>query len=524
MKFLTMFFSFLIILISQNQILSDSVDLSFARKAPIELEDLCLRRPYHKTAEPWYWAPVFRAKMKTVGEKYSFSSRCFEKNTVAFKEMSRDKIVLSLENSGKTDTWCSELFIFHTSNHNYLQFIAFEGFHEIVIKRITQDDKDEIKVNGVKLYGFCAGLVNTVKSFFLTLKAFYGGLGIDPHAKNPKFRPSIPKDMEKANLRILELFNHYTPERRKNDTIVNFDKKTIHSGDFLLISRMDGLDPLIMIGAGGRSGHSAVCSWVGDELYVLESQSGWYWPHDGIQRNKWEDWLKWAHNADFNVALLPIREEYRNKFDNAKAMEWFENEVEGLNYGFHNFISTWIDTVDKNFPFIATSEIVEFLFSLVSKVYPPASDLIITENINIRVGKQNLTFQQAVAEAARQGKSLEQLLAEPEKEGIKYSDGLNYVCSCFVVAYWKHGGLFGDLDLSPNEFGPRDIYMLDIFDKNVTRPQECIDDNPDLPYCQVMGRFILDLEEGAYSSIKPYAHMNERCSSQGPDFIREEGC
>ena len=524
MKFLTMFFSFLIILISQNQILSDPVDLSFARKAPVELEDLCLRRPYHKTAEPWYWAPVFRAKMKTVGEKYSFSSRCFEKNTVAFKEMSRDKIVLSLENSGKTDTWCSELFIFHTSNHNYLQFIAFEGFHEIVIKRITQDDKDEIKVNGVKLYGFCAGLVNTVKSFFLTLKAFYGGLGIDPHAKNPKFRPSIPKDMEKANLRILELFNHYTPERRKNDTIVNFDKKTIHSGDFLLISRMDGLDPLIMIGAGGRSGHSAVCSWVGDELYVLESQSGWYWPHDGIQRNKWEDWLKWAHNADFNVALLPIREEYRNKFDNAKAMEWFENEVEGLNYGFHNFISTWIDTVDKNFPFIATSEIVEFLFSLASKVYPPASDLIITENINIRVGKQNLTFQQAVAEAARQGKSLEQLLAEPEKEGIKYSDGLNYVCSCFVVAYWKHGGLFGDLDLSPNEFGPRDIYMLDIFDKNVTRPQECIDDNPDLPYCQVMGRFILDLEEGAYSSIKPYAHMNERCSSQGPDFIREEGC
>ena len=66
--------------------------------------------------------------------------------------------------------------------------------------------------------------------------------------------------------------------------------------------------------------------------------------------------------------------------------------------------------------------------------------------------------------------------------------------------------------------------MLDIFDKNVTRPQECIDDNPDLPYCQVMGRFIIDLEEGAYSSIKPYAHMNERCSSQGPDFIREEGC
>ena len=524
MKFLNSSIFLLILLITQSQVLSSLEDLTVPKSEPIELEDLCLRRPYPKTAEPWYFAPVFRAKMKTVGEKYSFGSRCFTKNIVAFKEMSKDKIVLSLENSGKIDTWCSELFIFHTSNHNYLQFVAFEGYHEIVLKRITQDDKDEIKVNGVKLYGFCAGLVNTVKSFFLTLKAFYGGLGTDPHAKNPKFRPNIPKDMERANLRILELFNHYTPERRKNNSIVYFDKKAIHSGDFLLISRLDGLDPLIMIGAGGRSGHSAVCSWIDDELYVLESQDGWYWPKAGIQRNKWDDWIIWAHNADFNVAVLPLREEYRNKFDNAKAMEWFENEVEGLNYGYHNFISTWIDTPDRNFPFIATSEIVEFLFSLVSKVYPPASDLIITENINMRLGTKNLTFQQSIAEAARRGKSLEELLAEPEMEGNVYSDGLNYVCSCLVVAYWKHGGLFGDLDFSPNEFGPRDIYLLDIFDKNFERPQECIDDNPDIPYCQVMGKFIITLEDGAYSSIKPYAHMNEKCPSQGPDFIRDDNC
>ena len=524
MKYTTILLSFLIILLSQSEILSSQLDLSFAKSEPIQLEDLCLRRPYHKTAEPWYFAPVFRTKMKKVGEKYSFSSRCFEKNIVAFKEMSKDKIVLSLDNSGKIDTWCSELFIFHTSNHNYLQFVAFEGSHEIVLKRITQDDKDEIKVNGIKLYGFCAGLVNTVKSLLKTIKAFYGGLGVDPKAKNPKFRPNIPKDMEKVNLRMLELFNHYTPERRKNNTIVYFDKKVIHSGDFLLISRMDGLDPLIMIGSGGRSGHSAVCSWIDDELYVLESQSGWYWPKEGIQRNKWDDWVKWAHNADFNVAVLPIREEYRNKFNNTKAMEWFENEAEGLNYGFHNFISTWIDTVDKNFPFIATSEIVEFLFSLVSKVYPAASDLILTENVHRRLypeGEFNITLQQGIAEAARRNKSLEQLLAEPEFEGVKYSDGLNYVCSCFVVAYWKHGGMFGDIDFSPNEFGPRDIYMLDIFDKNFTKPQECIDDNPDLPFCQVMGKFILELEDGLYSSIPPYNHMNERCPSQGPDFIRD---
>ena len=524
MKVLNIIFSLLILLISQNEILSVTIDLDLSKKEPVELEDLCLRRPYHKTAEPWYWGPMLRAKMKTVGEKYSFPSRCFAKNVVAFKEMGEDKIALTLDNYDKIETWCSELFIFHTSDHDFLQFVAFEGHHEVVIKRITQDDKDEIKVNGIKLYGFCAGLVNTVKSFFMTVKAFYGGLGSDPHAKNPKFRPNIPKDMERANLRILELYNHYTPERRKNNTIVHFDKNVIHSGDFLVISRMDGLDPLIMIGHGGRSGHSAVFSWIDGELYVLESQSGWYWPKSGIQRNKWDDWLIWAHNADFNVAILPLREEYRQKFNNTKAMEWFENGIEGLNYGTHNFIATWIDTVDKNFPFITTPEITEFLFSLISKVYPALSDAFITEIINIRAGAKNLTFPQAIAEASRKGKSLEELLADPEPEGVIYSDGLNYVCSCFVVAYWKHGGLFGDLDISPNEFGPKDIYMLDIFDKNFSRPQECIDDNPDLPYCQVMGKLVLKLEEELYSTIKPYAHMNERCSSQGPDFIREVGC
>ena len=84
-------------------------------------------------------------------------------------------------------------------------------------------------------------------------------------------------------------------------------------------------------------------------------------------------------------------------------MEWYHNEVEGLNYGYHNFISTWVDTVDKNFPFIATTEITEFLFSLVSKVYPAGSDLFLTENINYRLNKTGLTFQQAIAEGARQG-------------------------------------------------------------------------------------------------------------------------
>ena len=118
--------------------------------------------------------------------------------------------------------------------------------------------------------------------------------------------------------------------------------------------------------------------------------------------------------------------------------------------------------------------------------------------------------------------TVEEMMAIPEEEGIVYHDGLSYTCSCFVIAFWKHGGMFGDMEILPNEFSPRDLYTLDVFDKNFQRPQECIDDNPDLPYCQVTGKFIVDLEN--YSTVKPYSHMNERCPSIGPDFIRVDGC
>ena len=52
----------------------------------------------------------------------------------------------------------------------------------------------------------------------------------------------------------------------------------------------------------------------------------------------------------------------------------------------------------------------------------------------------------------------------PKLEEYVYHDGKNYVCSYFVIGYYKHGGLFGDLKLLPNEFSPGGLYTLDTFD------------------------------------------------------------
>lgn len=137
---------------------------------------------------------------------------------------------------------------------------------------------------------------------------------------------------------------------------------------------------------------------------------------------------------------------------------------------------------------------------------------------------KSLSISQAAAEAARRNITFEQLVAVPEKDGWNYSDGPNYVCSSFVIAFYKASGIFGDLDIHGTEFTPKDVYQLDIFDREYKsrRPQVCQDADPDLEYCQIMGRYKVTLPK--YSTITPYHKMNERCPSIAPSYFRTEGC
>lgn len=84
--------------------------------------------------------------------------------------------------------------------------------------------------------------------------------------------------------------------------------------------------------------------------------------------------------------------------------------------------------------------------------------------------------------------SFPQLFAQVEKEGWVYSDGVSYVCSAFVTAMYKAAGLFKNLEIQATEFTPKDVYTLKFFDSNYTKPKACQDADPDLPYCQIMGK------------------------------------
>ncbi len=70
---------------------------------------------------------------------------------------------------------------------------------------------------------------------------------------------------------------------------------------------------------------------------------------------------------------------------------------------------------------------------------------------------------------------IQDLMAIPEQDGWIYSgleprDGEAYVCSAHSAAVYKAAGMFGDFEVNATEFTPRDVYMLDFFDKDFKRP------------------------------------------------------
>ena len=497
----------------------------FLRKMQEGESDKCKSRDHSKESDFYWFAPAVKALLKEEGHSLTFSNDCFQTNIVTLEKLTGNQAVVRLDSQNANGYFCKDSYFLSTTRIQQLQFVFMKGTKRIVFKNLTPGDVADIRVNGLKLFGFCQGFFTSLKSLFKTLELYLGGFGSNKDSWFPFMRPKVPEYMDKANADFITRYCNFPQISRGKwgKKVIQLDESEIHSGDFIIISRFDGVDPLIMVGSGSRVGHTAVALRIDGELYVVESQAGWYWPKFGIQRNKWSDWIKWAENADYEVAILPLKEEYRAKFDEKKAYEWFLS-VEGLNYGFHNFVFSWLDTEKDNWPAWIDPEALFTLISIFSRVAKGPADIMFSEGLNFRLGTKGLGLIDSMVEAASRGITAGKLFAIPEQYGWEYSDGKNFVCSCFGIALYRAGGVFGDLELLPNEFGPKDVYQLNIFDKTYKdrRPQVCKDADPELEYCQIMGRFRLTLNN--YSTIEPYSHMNERCPSVSPHFNRPDGC
>lgn len=421
---------------------------------------------------------------------------------------------------------CSDWYLFGNTEIQHVEEFFTRGTHTLKFKAANNKDHNsaivDLAANGFETYLFCESMKDELLSVIQSLKAFIGGLGM--HGRTPLFQPKVPAYMEKANVDFMKWALNIELEERKTQK-VQIDESEIQSGDYLAVMRLDGLDPMIMYGTGSRSGHSVMALRFDGELYVVESQDAWYWPVHRIQRTPWQAWLQNAENCDFHVVHMPLSKEMRTKFNEKAANEFFF-ETEGLPYGYHNFLYSWVDTPENNWPEILPKDLVGVAFSVIEKFDKNLTDTFFTQALNFHLGTKGLDIPGVAAEAAKSGKNVSDVMAIVEKDGWKYTgeyhDGLSYVCSTYVAALWKAGGLFDGFEINAAEWSPKDVYQVDFFDKEYKRPQQCVDADPNGGFCQLLGKYRMEFPN--WSAYKVYDHMNEKCNSVAPDFTRNEGC
>lgn len=125
-------------------------------------------------------------------------------------------VILTIDTEKANSLFCKDWFFFATTEMYHVETFSTRGSHQVQFKGLTEDAKADIRRNGVRVYMFCDGYVDTFISVFNTLLAFVGGLGTDPNA--PIYSSHVPEYMEKENIAFLhELMGYDLVEREVKD-------------------------------------------------------------------------------------------------------------------------------------------------------------------------------------------------------------------------------------------------------------------------------------------------------------------
>lgn len=116
------------------------------------------------------------------------------------------KLTVKLENP--RSLLCHDWFLFANTELIHVEDFFFSGTHEIIFKNLDFDEKIDVYKNGISVYMFCDGFIDTFISAFKIMKAFIGGLSDNPDL--PYIGSHVPEYMEKANIEFLQATMNYT--------------------------------------------------------------------------------------------------------------------------------------------------------------------------------------------------------------------------------------------------------------------------------------------------------------------------
>eukprot|EP01101_Sappina_pedata_P000611 TRINITY_DN10808_c0_g1_i1.p1 TRINITY_DN10808_c0_g1~~TRINITY_DN10808_c0_g1_i1.p1 ORF type:complete len:556 (+),score=249.71 TRINITY_DN10808_c0_g1_i1:125-1792(+) len=474
-----------------------------------------------KELQYFRFIPQYKSSIISSGAKWSTS--CFGDVQGSYV-VNNGTAKISITSDKVRGVLCEDFYFIATMESFKLFNVKGKGTESLEwkIDHYTASEQYDLGANGFRVFLFSEGRIKSLEAVIKTVELFV------PEMKGP----GVQQEYAEMNVEFINGYTDFDFAPRTNGTIVNIDPSTISSGDFIGITRLDGLDPMIVWGQGGTTGHTTVALEIDGELNICESTvTDVYWPTDGVQCTPWPKWLDQARNASFNFVHVPLSPQMKAKFNVTAAVDFFKS-VEGLPYGYNNFLFGWLDTTEDNYPCLPpkyedclSSHFMQVLAGIVDRFDPPLAHKMFNQALNKRINNDFKTTAEISQYAETElGLTFGQLLAIPEQDNWVYDQGKSMVCDVFVCSVWKAAGLFGDMtdQFQCSELTPRDVYSLNVFDGSYNRPQQCVDADPKSPLCQLGGNYTLLLP--GYNTKNPYPNMGNNCPGVPPVYKQPANC
>ncbi|XP_074320275.1 uncharacterized protein LOC141657061 [Silene latifolia] len=412
---------------------------------------------------------------------------------------------------------CMDIYVFATPYRATWDYYFLSREHTLNFDEWTgKEEYEYVKHHGVSIFLMQAGMLGTLQALWEVFPLFTNtGWG------------------ENSNLAFLKKHMGASFDKRPQPWATNITVDEIHSGDFLAVSkirgRWGGFETLEKWVTGSYAGHSAVCLRDYDgKLWVAESGHENDKGEDVVALVSWEEWWEFETTKDDSnphIALLPLHPDLRAKFNISAAWE-YARSIDGLPYGYHNLIFSWIDTVQNNYPPPLDGNLVASVMTIWNQMQPAYAANLWKEALNKRLGTSDLDLPEVLIEVAKRGSSFDELLTVPEEDDWVYEDGASVSCIAYVLQIYKAAGLFKPFSdsIQATEFTIKDAYSLNFFETDSRRlPSWCNDgDEVKMPFCQILGKYRMELP--GYNTVNPYPHMNENCPSLPPKYYRPKTC
>lgn len=466
--------------------------------------------------------PTFVGAASATNNSLEWKGACFYQNSawLEFHNKSGSEFgggTLHIKVANAHSWTCMDIYVFATPFRVTWDYYLVSREHTLDFKEWAgKAEYEYVKGHGVSIFLMQAGMLGTLKALWEVFPLFSNtGWG------------------ENSNLGFLKKHMGASFDERPKPWVTNITADEIQSGDFLAISkirgRWGGFETLEKWVTGSYAGHTAVCLRDSDgKLWVAESGHENEKGEDIVTLIPWDEWWEFELTKDDSnphIALLPLRQELRAKFNEAAAWK-YARSMDGRPYGYHNLIFSWIDTMYQNYPPPLDAHLIASVMTIWNHMQPAYAANLWSEALNKRLGTEGLDLPQILVEVEKRGSSFDQLLSIPEQDDWVYADGKSVSCVAYVLEIYKAAGLFGPLSdsIQATEFTIKDAYSLKFFENDASRlPSWCNGGyNVNLPYCQIRGMYRMELP--GYNTIDPYPHMNEKCPSLPPNYYRSSNC